>query len=124
MTIQWAGLGVLSLLSLPSWHITGNYSGITYFPELSERGLLPTGVVLSAIRSFESRISRSNFMICRSCIQTNNGMNENQMTKAQKAIPIARLNEDSNGFMFTSRVETYETLSVPKSGEAGFTSSA
>ena len=30
------------------------------------------------------------------------------MTKAQKAIPIARLNEDSNGFMLTSRVETYE----------------
>jgi len=114
------GLGGLSLLSLLCSHIISNYSGITYFPELSERGLLPTGVVLSAIRSFESRISLSSFMICRSCIQTNNGMNVKKIRKAQ----IARPNENSNGFMFTSRVVTYETLAEPKSGEDSFTSSA
>jgi hypothetical protein len=114
------GLGVLCLLSPLCSHIISNYSGITYFPELSERGLLPTGVVLSAIRSFESRISLSSFMICRSCIQTNNGMNVKKTRKAQ----IARPNENSSGFMLMSRVKTYEMLAEPKSGEDGFTSSA
>ena len=69
-----------------------DYFGMLYFTELSELGLLPLGVVFSAMCSFESRISRSSFIICRSCIQTNNGIRVKKIRKAQIANPIENEN--------------------------------
>lgn len=75
------GFCVLSLLSLLCPLILGNYSGITYFPELSDLGLLPAGVVFSAICSFESRMALSNLITCLSCNHMKNGVSA---TKAKK----------------------------------------